>query len=61
MIPYLKKKKRNPTQKRIGREAQVVECLPSKHETLSSNPNIVKKKKKKKTLGWGCSSGSMLA
>jgi hypothetical protein len=28
--------------------AQVVECLPSKGEALSSNPTITKKKKKKK-------------
>jgi hypothetical protein len=26
--------------------AQVVDCLPSKHEVLSSNPSITKKKKK---------------
>jgi hypothetical protein len=26
---------------------QVVECLPSKHEALSSNPNTAKKKKKR--------------
>jgi hypothetical protein len=28
--------------------AQVVECLPSKHKTLSSNPSITKKKRKQK-------------
>jgi hypothetical protein len=28
--------------------AQVVECLSSKHETLSSNPNIAKNKYNKK-------------
>jgi hypothetical protein len=33
---------------RIGRVAQVVESLPSKHEALSSNPNIMKRKKGKK-------------
>jgi Zn ribbon nucleic-acid-binding protein len=27
--------------------AQMVECLPSKHETLSSNTTTTKKKKKK--------------
>jgi hypothetical protein len=26
----------------------VVECLPNKHEALSSNPNTAKKKKKKR-------------
>jgi hypothetical protein len=30
--------------------AQVVECLPSKFEALSSNPNTTKKKKKRKVL-----------
>jgi hypothetical protein len=30
--------------KRAGGEAQVVECLPSKCEALSSNPTPVKKK-----------------
>jgi hypothetical protein len=33
---------------RAGRMAQAVDCLPSKHEALSSNPRIVKKEKKKK-------------
>jgi hypothetical protein len=33
--------------KRAGREAEVVECLPSKHEALSSNPKNLKKKKKR--------------
>jgi hypothetical protein len=28
--------------------AQALECLPSKHEALSSNSNATKKKKKKK-------------
>jgi hypothetical protein len=28
-----------PTQKRASRMAQVVECLPTKHEALRSNPN----------------------
>jgi hypothetical protein len=28
-----------------GRMAQVVKCLPSKHDPLSSNPNTTKKKK----------------
>jgi signal recognition particle GTPase len=32
--------------KRAGDMAQVVECLPSKHKTLSSNPLTIKKKKK---------------
>jgi hypothetical protein len=34
-----------PTQKRAGRVDQVVECLPSKHESLSSNPKTTGKKK----------------
>jgi hypothetical protein len=33
--PYFEK---YPTQKRASGVAQVVECLPSKHEALSSNP-----------------------
>jgi hypothetical protein len=31
-----------------GGGVYVVECLPSKCKTLSSNPNIAKKEKKKK-------------
>jgi hypothetical protein len=34
------------TQKRVGRVAQVVECLHSKHEALSSNPSSAGKKKR---------------
>jgi hypothetical protein len=36
----------------IGRVAQVVECLPSKHKALSSNPSTekIKENKTKKTL-----------
>jgi hypothetical protein len=30
--------------------AQVVECLPSKHETLSSNPGIAKQQQNKNQL-----------
>jgi hypothetical protein len=33
-----------PTQKRAGGVAQVVECLPSQHEALSSNPCTTKNK-----------------
>jgi hypothetical protein len=36
--------------------AHVVECLPSKHEALSSNHSTAKKKKKTKQTGratWG--------
>jgi hypothetical protein len=29
--------------------AQTVECLPSKGETLSSNPSMAKKEKERKT------------
>jgi hypothetical protein len=32
--------------------AQVVECLPSKHKTRSSNPSNIKKKKKKTEEIW---------
>jgi hypothetical protein len=42
---YLKNK---PKAKRAGGVAEVVECLPSKPEALSSNPSNSKKKKKKK-------------
>jgi hypothetical protein len=35
-----------PNTKRASRVAQVVECLPSKHEAMSPNPNTMKKKKK---------------
>jgi hypothetical protein len=34
-----------PNTKRAGRVAQVVECLPSNGEALSSNPSTAKKKK----------------
>jgi hypothetical protein len=37
-----------PTQKRADRVAQLVECLLSKHEEVSSSPSLTKKKKKKK-------------
>jgi hypothetical protein len=38
---------KHPTQKTIGRVAQVVESLPSKCEALSSNHSTTKKKRKK--------------
>jgi hypothetical protein len=41
---YCKKKKKNPTQKRTGRVAQVVEHLASKREALRSNRLATKKK-----------------
>jgi hypothetical protein len=34
-----------PTQRTAGRNAQVIECLSSKHETQSSNASSLKKKK----------------
>jgi hypothetical protein len=37
----------NKELKRTGRVAQAVVHLPSKHDNLSSNPSITKKKKKK--------------
>jgi hypothetical protein len=37
-----------PIQTRAGGVAQIVEHLPCKNETLSSNPSTIKKKKKKK-------------
>jgi hypothetical protein len=36
-----------PPQKRAGGVAQMVQHLPSKRETLSSNPGITRKKKKR--------------
>jgi hypothetical protein len=36
-----------PTQKRVDRVPQVVECLPSKCEDPSSNPSTATNKKKK--------------
>jgi lysyl-tRNA synthetase class I len=38
--------RKNPSQKRAGGVAQVVEHLPNKNETLSSNSTTAKKKKK---------------
>jgi hypothetical protein len=32
------------TQNRTGRVVEVIECLPSKHEALNSNPSTKKKK-----------------
>jgi hypothetical protein len=49
MRPFLKKKK--PESKRVGGLAQVVELLPSKHQTLNSIPSTTKKKKKKNHPG----------
>jgi hypothetical protein len=37
---------------RAGRVAQTLECLPSKCETLSSNPVAPPKKKNKKKPQW---------
>jgi hypothetical protein len=37
--------RKNPKQNRADGVAQVVECLPSKHETLCSSTSIEKKKK----------------
>jgi high-affinity Fe2+/Pb2+ permease len=52
VIAYLKKKKKKKRKKkkkwRAGRVPQVVECLPSKHEALSSNTNATKNKEKEK-------------
>jgi hypothetical protein len=42
--PYLKN---NQSKKRAGSMAQTVECLPSKHEALSSNSSTTKKKAQK--------------
>jgi hypothetical protein len=39
------KKNRNKTG--LAEWHKVAECLPSKHEALSSNPSAIKKKKKK--------------
>jgi hypothetical protein len=39
---------KTPLQKRAGEMAQMAECLPSKHEALSSTPVPQKKKKKKR-------------
>jgi hypothetical protein len=36
----------NPSQKKADGVAQAVECLPSKHEAVSSNPRAAKKKKR---------------
>jgi hypothetical protein len=40
--------KKNTQHKRIGSMVQVVELLPSKHEALSSNPNMAKTNYNKK-------------
>jgi hypothetical protein len=38
--------RKNPSHKRAGRMAQVVQRLPTKHETLSSKPRTKNKNKK---------------
>jgi hypothetical protein len=43
--PYLKKKKKKLKQKRLA-EAQVVECLPSKHKARIQTPVLPKNKLK---------------
>jgi hypothetical protein len=45
-IVYKTLPQKYPAQKKIGRVAQVVDCLPNKCETLSLNPRTSKKKKK---------------
>jgi hypothetical protein len=49
---------KNPSQKRACGMAQVVDCLPSRHEALGTNP-ITAKKKKKKRSQVQCSSSCM--
>jgi hypothetical protein len=34
--------RKHPTQKMAGEAVQVVECLPTKYKTLSSNPSTMK-------------------
>jgi hypothetical protein len=46
--------------KRAGRVSQLAQCLPSKHEALSSNPSAAKKKKKKRKKPLGESTGLVL-
>jgi hypothetical protein len=41
----------NQSKKGAGGVAQTVECLPSKHEALSSNPIPLKKKKISQNFG----------
>jgi hypothetical protein len=43
------------TFQRMVQSTQVVECLPSKDEALSSNPSTTKKKKKKPSKIFNCS------
>jgi hypothetical protein len=60
IIPVTLSKNKNKTTKKDsdiwdGCEAQVVDCLPSKHQALIPNPVQKKKKKKKerkKTIFW---------
>jgi hypothetical protein len=40
------------TEKRTGGVVQVVECLPNKHQALSSSPSTNTKKKKKDWKEW---------
>jgi hypothetical protein len=49
------------TKKRAGGVAQVVGCLPSKHEALNSNPSDAKKKSQFHSVGKGQSLQQMLA
>jgi hypothetical protein len=38
-----------PKAKKVKRMAQIVECLPSHHKALNSNPKVKKKEKEKST------------
>jgi hypothetical protein len=40
--------KKNPIENRAGGVAQMIACLPSKCEALTSNPSTAKKEKEKK-------------
>jgi hypothetical protein len=46
-----------PHKKRAGGVDQVVQCLPTKLEALSSNPSTTKKKKKVNALTHPCTLG----
>jgi hypothetical protein len=45
-----KKRRKYPTYKRSGGVTQVLEHLPSKPESLSSNPNVAKKQLQQKPI-----------
>jgi hypothetical protein len=48
---FFKKEKKLPTKNKVGRMAQVIKCLPRKHEDWISSPSTTHIQKKEKKEG----------